>query len=297
MSSRPIDAVIAGAQKGGTTSLAYYLGQHPEICTHERLEFSYFSNDLDYAEGYEKSFRRYFAHCDLQARLLAKSVTIMTESRLVKRLKAHSPDVRVIVVLRNPVDRAYSAFWWARKSGYEPLTRFEDALDANPARHGGDIVRVRSTAYLPFGEYAGQVEGLFDEFGRQRVLVVLFDDLQRDTPSVVRSAFEFLGVDPSFRPEMEKRNVAGRARSGLLARLLTGQSRFKRRIRAALPRGWAEGWKRRAEAWNTASFRPPPMHPDTRRRLSEHFAPHNERLSTLIGADLSGWAEATGERG
>jgi hypothetical protein len=287
---RPIDTMIAGAQKAGTSSLAYYLGQHPEICTHKRLELSYFVDELDYALGYAENFDRYFAHCSAGSRLLGKSVTVMTEPRLIDRMREHNPRMRLLVILRNPVDRAYSAYWWARRKGYETLPTFEAALDADPARHGGNVVKVRSTSYRPFGHYAPQIAALFDRFGREQVQVHLFEDLKADAPGVCARAFEHIGVDPAFAPDVStRRNTSSLPRSSGLARLLSAQHPLKRGLRRVLPKGMAEAWKRRAERWNRVSFSQPPMRPETREALVRHFRPLNDELAELIGRDLSAW--------
>jgi hypothetical protein len=288
--ARPVQALIAGAQKAGTTSLAAYLSEHPDICTHTRDEFSYFVDELDFSNAYADTFARYFAHCPKDAVVLAKSATVMTDPRLIERVKHHNPDTRVIVSLRNPVDRAYSAFWWARRMGYEPIPTFEQALAATPERHDGNVVKIRSTSYVEFGEYARQVADLMAVLGRERVKIVLFDDLRADPQAVLHDLFRFIGVDATFEASArERRNVAGQARSSAVARFLVAQSPAKRRIRQLMPRGWAEALKRRAQRLNTSSFRPPPMEPATRQRLVAHFVPHNAQLSELLRRDLSHW--------
>jgi len=287
---RPIDAMIVGAQKAGTSSLAYYLGQHPDVCSHSRLELSYFVDERDYGLGYPENYERYFGHCAADAKLLGKSVTVMTEPRLVDRMRDHNADLRLLVILRNPVDRAYSAYWWARRKGYETLPTFEEALDADPGRHRGNVVKVRSTSYRPFGHYAPQMAALFDRFGRDQVRVELFEDLQGDTQGVCARAFAHIGVDPEFAPDVSaRRNTSSLPRSSRLAQLLSAQHPLKRGLRRMLPKGMAEAWKRRAERWNRVPFVQPPMNPATRAALVEHFQPLNDDLADLIGRDLSAW--------
>jgi hypothetical protein len=282
--------MIVGAQKAGTSSLAYYLAQHPDICTHERLELSYFVNVEDHALGYPSNFERYFAQCPVESRILGKSVTVMTDAEPVRRMREHNPDMRVIVILRNPVDRAYSAYWWARRKGYESLETFEEAIAADPRRHRGNIVRIRSTSYIPFGLYADQIEMLRAAFGEEQVQVHLFEDMQSDAVATCRRIFEHIGVDPTFAPDVSgKRNTMSLARSSTVARLLSSQFGLKRRLRRALPRGMAERLKRRAERWNRVTFDQPAMRPETREMLVGRFADENLRLGALIGRDLTHW--------
>jgi hypothetical protein len=286
-----MDAMIAGAQKSGTSSLAYYVGQHPAICTHARLELSYFVSDLDYALGYASNFERYYGHCDADQVLLGKSVTVMTDPALVARMHDHNPAMRLVVVLRNPVERAYSAYWWARRKGYENLDSFEEALDADPARHHGNVVRVRSTSYIPFGHYADQLDFIYRCFPRDQVQVHLFEDLKANAAGACARIFSLLGVDPGFVPDVAaRRNTGAMARSSLVARLMTSQFGLKRAIRRTLPTGMAEGWKRSVERWNRVPFRAPPMAAATRERLIRQFEAPNARLAKMINRDLSPWS-------
>lgn len=288
--TRSIDAMIVGAQKAGTTSLARYLAQHPDICSHERLELSYFVDEHDFRLGYPANFERYFGGCGATPLLLAKSVTVMTEQRLVRRLQDHNPAMRLIAVLRDPVDRAYSAYWWARSVGYESIETFEEALAADPARHRNDPAKLRNTSYVAFGEYAGQIEALVQAFGWRQVRVYLYDDLAASPEDVVKDTLRFLEIDPAFVPRVnDLENTAAVPRSVVLARMLSAGHPLKRAIRTALPHGMAEHWKRRVTRWNRVPFTPPPMDPRTRDRLAAHFAPHNRRLAELLNRDLSSW--------
>lgn len=290
---RPLDAIIIGAQKAGTSSLAFYLGQHPEIATHQRLEFSYFADEPDFQAGYPANFNRYFAAADSDRRLLAKSVTVMTEPRLLDRVHQHNPEIELIVLLRDPVQRAYSAFWWARREGYEPIASFEEALDAPISRHRGNRARERATAYRRFGHYATQLENVYARFPRGQVLVFLIDDLKADAVGVSQTVYAAMGVDASFRPdELGKQNVAATSRSATIAHLLNAPNPIKRAVRRALPGESAERIKRRLQALNSRGFSVPPLAADTARELRAYFEPHNRRLQELIGRDLSAWIQS-----
>ena len=285
---RPINAMIAGAQKAGTSSLKAYMAQHPDICTHPRPELSYFVDDPDYLLGYESNFRRNFAGCPPEALLIGKSATAMTQPEYVGRMHASNPAMKIIVILRNPVERAYSAYWWARRTGLEDQPTFEEALRAEP-EWADNLVKMRSRAYVSAGEYARQLAELFERFGRDQVQVLLFDDLRADAASVCRDVFAFVGVRP-FAPDVRrKRNRASRARSLRLARVLAAQHPMKRALRQMLPSRMGDGLRTLAERWNAVDVQQPAMREDTRRALLAHFAPHNEALELLIDRDLTVW--------
>lgn len=289
MPPRPLDLMIGGAQKAATSSLKAYLGQHPQVCTHAEREFTCFINDELHRRGYEAIYPDFFPPAGPEQRLLAKSVGVMHLPEAADRLHAHNPDMTVLFLLRHPVDRAYSAYWFARRKGWEPADTFEAALDAGPERFAGDWVRQRNCAYLERSAYVEPIRRFRDRFGEERVMVFLLDDLKRDAAAVCRSVFEAMGVDPSFEPDLHaRRNAAAEAYSPQVARMLASRNPLKRALRRVLP-GVAPRLKKAVQRFNERSFEPPPMAPETRARLIEHFRAHNDELAALLGRDLEHW--------
>src|SRR5262245_11979337 len=107
-----IDAMIVGAQKSGTTSLLRYLSQHPMIEAHLPEEFSFFVRDAEYELGIESAFTRFFTGTDFSDPkvVVAKNAGMCYNEVALGRLKNHHPGVIVIMVIRNPVDRAWSSY-------------------------------------------------------------------------------------------------------------------------------------------------------------------------------------------
>ncbi len=288
---RPLDAMIAGAQKAGTSSLLSYLAQHPSIVTHRARELTLFVNEAEHARGYDAIAAEQFPEPRDDQKLLAKSAGIMDLPEAIDRLHEHRPGVRLIFALRDPVDRAYSAYWFARRRGWEPVTEFERALDAPADRFGDDWVRRRNTAYIRRGLYADHLARVLERFDRSRVLVLIADGPKRDYAAMCRRVFEFLGVDAAFEPDVTRRvNPAGAARSEAMAQALSGDHGLKRAVRAALPRSLARGIRQRLRRWNERAFEPPPMNEQTRRMLASVFAPHNVRLAERFDLDVSHWS-------
>lgn len=290
-STRTVDAIIAGAQKAGTTSLHRYLGQHPQVVTHDHREMTYFVVDREYREPYRRVFDRYFSGEVGQARLLlAKSAGVMFYPDALDRLQSHNPNCRIVVSLRNPVERAYSAYWYMRRKGRETAASFEEALSARLRSQASSGWRSGQRAYLRRGHYADQLERVTDCFGREAWTAVLLEDLQRDARSVCRSLYGFLNLDPSFEPEVDRHhNPAKTPRSELVSRALVTDHPLKRALGRLVPFGWRRKLRNLVEEVNETTFRPPPMSAATRRELIEHFRPHNERLERLLDRDLSAW--------
>lgn len=291
---RVVDAVIAGAQKAGTSSLLRYLGQHPQIGTHSERELTYFVVDREYRSPYREIYDHYFPAsvrgCDI---LLAKSAGIMFVPEALERLRRHNPHCKLIVILRNPVDRAYSAFWYMRRKGRETATTFEEALEKQGRRGGGTGWRKSQLAYVARGEYADQLERLTEAFGRERWQAVLLDDLRQDSTQVCQDLFRHLGVDPTFEPRTERHHNPSKApRSQFLSRLLVADNPVRRALGRVLPRSWKRAIRGLVEKVNETPFESPPMKLETRKSLVEHFRPHNERLEQILGRDLSAWNRA-----
>lgn len=287
---RPVQMMIVGAQKAGTSSLQEYLGQHPELCTHGPDEMTFFVDEDEYRKGYDAAYPRYFSPGHPEQALMAKSAGVMYIPGAVDRLFEHNPRVQVVALLRNPVDRAYSAYWFCRRRGWEDLKSFEEALEAEALRLQGCGQRALQVAYLDRGRYAPQVARLFDRFGRDQVHVFLLEELKRAPERLCAELFAVLAVSSDFTPATGQRhNEAALARSATLARFITHHNPVKTALKKVLPLDVRIQLRQRLRGLNERSFRPPPMDTATRARLVEYFEPHNCELGALLGRDLSGW--------
>ncbi|MYF98551.1 sulfotransferase, partial [Candidatus Poribacteria bacterium] len=129
-----IPFMIVGSQKSGTSSLLRYLAQHPEIYAHPQPEMTYFLHDHEYEKGFKSAYNKYYSECPDNNRLIAKNVMVMCSPERIQRIYEHNPEMHLVVLLREPVARAYSAYWWARRRGWENIKSFEEALEAEDKR-------------------------------------------------------------------------------------------------------------------------------------------------------------------
>jgi hypothetical protein len=287
--ARPIQLMIAGAQKAATSSLQNYLGQHPEIVTHGRGEINFFVRDEEYRLGYNNIFGRYFGNVESDKVILGKSIGIMYVREAAERLYEHNSNVELILMLRNPVDRAYSAYWYARSNGWEDIETFEEAIHADPFRFK-ELVRQRNCAYLDRSVYIKHIEMLLGLVAPERMHIFLLEDLKRAPVDVCKRLFTVAGVDPGFVPDLAMRyNKAAMVRSAGLAKLIADESRARILLRRLLPYRVTRSIRNGIKGLNRKTFAPPPMDSGTRARLVEFFRPHNRRLEVLIGRDLSMW--------
>lgn len=202
---RPVvDFMIIGVQKGGTTALTEFLSQHPQIGMARPKEVHLFDAE-DYAvdaplAAIDERYRGHFAHCP-DARLRGEATPIyLFLPEVAAQLKRYNPALKLIVLLRDPVQRALSTHRMQRARGREPLPfalallceRWRLRRDKAPR---GQRSAMREHAYRRRGLYAEQLANLFAAFDRRQVLVLESEALLRQHSAVMRRTFAFLGVD------------------------------------------------------------------------------------------------------
>ena len=299
-----IQLMIVGAQKSGTSSLLRYLAQHPDIHTHAQSEMTFFLQDREYSRGYESAFAKYFAgkhdHNDIaDKRLIAKNVMVMHSTEVMQRIYEHNPEMHLVILLREPVARAYSAYWWARRRGWENIKTYEEALVAEEARLNEDWFKWRQCAYQYNSIYYPHVKNLITQFGSSRVHCILTDDLKEDADAVCQQLFEHIGVRTDFKTVIhERHNQAAMPRSErfnyLFTQFLASHNLIRRAIRKLVPDATAYKLRRAVLDWNdkpqkNLNSTPPPLNPETREQQMAYFKPFNEQLAELLGRDLSAW--------
>jgi len=170
-SGRLPDFVIVGAMRSGTTSLCRYLSEHPRIFVHPDKELHFF--DLNWEKGHEWYESKFAAAPPDQ--LAGEATPIyMYLADTVERMASLIPRAKLVAVLRNPVDRAYSHYWQSRRRDHEPLS-FAEAMEAEGARlaTGGEYAH-RYHSYLDRGRYLSQLQRLRDRMPDAPLSVVLF---------------------------------------------------------------------------------------------------------------------------
>ena len=284
-----IDVAVVGAQKAASTSLHRYMAMHPAFATHDKLEFTFFVRDEEYRKGYEKVFSDNFPEFESGQKILVKNVGLMYWKQAAERLKEHNPEMKLIAVLRHPAERSWSAFHYAQQMGVEDLNDFDQAISEGPARFKNPI-DYGMVDYLGRGHYADQIQFLQSLFPLGNILVVLQDELQSNPGEVLRSCFEFCGVDPSFKPDFSIRfNEAAKAKHPGIIRMLKRNRALRSVIGVFLPKGTRSKLMAKAGKANRETIQKKPMDPNVRQKLVDYFRPLNEQLSKLTGKDLSNW--------
>lgn len=254
------DFLIIGGKKCGTSSLYNYLAGHPDIAPAFRKEVHFFDNS---SKAGSMRYRAYFPVSAYRSYVRRRrgSGFITGEATpyylfyplAPKRVRRMIPEAKLIVLLRNPVDRAYSHYHHEVRRGTEEAT-FEEAVEREAGRlvgereeilrdGGYDSLSHRRYSYLSRGVYVDQLRNWRDHFPAEQILILKSEDLYSDPASVVGQSLDFLGL-----PVVD-----------------SGQY-------GAVNRG---GYRQKMEA-------------DTREYLEAYFKPHNERLYDYLGRDF-GW--------
>lgn len=266
------DFVVAGFPKAGTTSLAAHLGAHPDIWIPPQKELEFF--DVQYPRGLAW-YAAQFAGAPRAAVAGEASPAYVVRHEAVERLARTLPHTKVIVILRNPVDRAFSHYrfreaWKPQAASFEVAVRNEMASDAG------------SVGLLSWGRYIEHLESLSLLIDRRQVQVVLLDDLVDDPARVLAGLFRFLGVEDAgeLPASADAQNRAFRFRSVKLWHFMVSH-----RLWARLPLRLGFALHR----LNQVPLPPATMGSDVRRELLDYFEPHNDRLARWLGKDLSRW--------
>ena len=294
---------ILGASKCGTTALYYLLGKLPQVHLSTPKEPYFFVDEFE--RGPDYYWRTYYAAGWRGQSLIGEAQTAhLLLPYVPQRIHQTAPDARLIVILRNPVDRAFSHWWMRRCEGWEALD-FEESLRENHRRiaagltiEGADAERLWRAhmapradheglrrcslrVYLEAGHYAVQLERYLRYFPRSQLCVLFFDELSRAPLDTTRRLFEFLGLDPTeIRKPPARENVALTTFSQPLFTLS-----HRLRLQRVLPRKMLAVAR---TALSKVGHRPT-MSGETRTWLRRHYEPHNRRLEELLERDLGAW--------
>jgi hypothetical protein len=250
---------------------------------------------VSYAITRLSDYQKLFAKVNQEIAVGETTPVYMYHENAAARIHFHIPHARLIAVLRNPADRAYSHFNQYRKIGYEPNEDFGQALEMEKTR----MQRGWSPGwfYKHRGYYYEQLKRYYERFNREQLRIYLHDTFCSDPMSMLQDIFRFLGVDDTFQPDLSyRRNVAGGKvygpKSETLDRFLNNPNIVKSTVKALLPMNLLRRAKIAVENLNIGrefQIIVPPMPDSIRKRLQNDYRDDILKLQDLIGQDLSRW--------
>jgi hypothetical protein len=241
------DAIVIGAPRSGTTSLFFYLKQHPDVFLPVRKELHYFSYDLliENVNGpgdrdalatlcaTRQEYESHYATAGVEKIIGEVSPSYLYFCQVSERIRSELGRVKIIALLRNPVEKAFSQYMHLVRLNRETLGFYEALMAEEQRRTAGwsDIWR-----YAESSLYAERVKKHISVFGESNVKVILLGDLFRAPVQVMRDLFEFLGVDASFRPDTSRiYNRSGLPKSRLIADFFARPSALKTITKKLIP--------------------------------------------------------------
>lgn len=293
--------LIIGAQKCGTTALYAALRQHPEIYMSPVKEPFYFvlnGAPPSYpAPGEEyrarlrytaESYAALFQGATSQRAVGEASALYLSSyqpERTAANIQAFNPQMRLIALLRQPADRAWSAFQYYRAREFEPLKRFPAALAAEATRRNGcDLPDLRHFAN---GCYFANLKPYFDHFPREQIRVYLYEEWNQQPQAILRDIFAFLGVDDNVMIEPKRTNVTFSYRHPWLRRFLDEPNAARQLLEMLLRGRLRIRVYGKLRAYNRRQ--PPTLDAGLRRALTARYRSDIEQLQCLINRDLTHW--------
>ena len=313
---------IVGAPRCGTTTLASYLKEHPRVC-YPLVKEPHFFLQHDLRALDERALRdftereyldRYYAQCgkDRDTGVDGSVSYLYAPDHLVPALSLW-PDAKFVIALRDPMTMLPSLHGRLKYTGDETIETFEDAWAAIPDRVAGkriprSCLEPRWLRYDEAGKFGSYVEAFFDQIGRERCFISLFDDLAADPERQYRAMCAFAGIEPfaatNFKPRRESRGF----RYGWLQRLLKRPPSFARDYLAGRKFAQRErdldtptgddkvtekifSVRKRILRWNRIPLPKRPIPMSVQKDIRARLKPEIDRLAALIGRDLSHWLQ------
>lgn len=277
---KKLDLMIVGAQKAGTTSLNNYLRQHSDVCGHEIIEFSFFADGHEYKKGFPEVYSQYFDKKTC-IKNVAKNVTLSFNENGLKRLEEHNPDIKIVLILREPVSRVYSAYTMAVKDGWmkRPFSEFNKLIKNK------DFQDIMYRHFVGQGKYAEQIDMILKYFPASNLRIYLFEDLKHNPQNVCNDIFRWLNIeDQNITPEIHNPTFQPKSLkfTSFLNNLRSQKNPLKRLLKAILPYNLYRKLGKKVVGLNNSNKKFEPIPYETKEVLLEHFKPLNFEIRNVL---------------
>lgn len=288
--------LIVGAAKAGTTSLYFWLNQHPDVFLPSLKEPSYFAPQYQLRIANWDRYLALFQPGKGKKAIGEASVIYMDDPETPRLIHDALGKIKILIVLRNPVERAFSYYCWNLMFGYETVRAFEAALECEDQRLADEGFRknnpsryIWAYAYFHTGLYYEQVKRYLETFGDQ-VSIHLFEDLVARPEATFIDVCHFLGISAEYKLAFEPKNQSRIPRSIPLQYNIRKMILASQKIR---PWRLGIGFRLVLSAIHDlnirAGFPKPSILPETKSNLQEKYRDNINKLSTLIQRDLAYW--------
>ena len=304
----PPAAFIVGAPKCGTTALASYLAEHPQVAFSRPKEPHRYALDLPGLRvcDDDEAYRSLFVETPRTRLLMEGSVWHLYSAEAVPAILRARPDARFVVLLRNPVTMLASLHRQLLNALDEDRRDFREAWRLSPDRAAGQAIPAGCRApqtldYRRTAAFGAMLVRLLERVPRDRVLVMFQEEMTRDTAAAYRASLAFLGLDDDARTDFARVNEARSYRSKLLRRFEARGGGLRESVSGPLKRALGVqsfGVLRRLKALNTVRTPRLEMPPDLAAEIADYYAEDMALLADTLGRDLGplGWPVGRGAR-
>ena len=291
----PANFYLVGAAKAGTTSLCNYLGQHPQIYMSPVKEPNFFADEVRFSNFDEAMQRQALANPDFRLRGPAEtwpdylklfvavsgqtaigeaSASYLWSPTAPANIARARPDAKILMILRDPIDRAFAQYLHMLSFADHPVT-FREHMDralASTSKRIGELY-----PFLEYGLYTDQVKRYLDLFPRNQISIHFYKDYQQAPAAMMREVFAFLNVDPTFVPDMTERHMQARVPKSWAAKRWLKQLGLWNLARAVTPQSFKNIAFQRRETMK--------LEPEDRARLTEYYRRDADSLATLLNLE------------
>ena len=285
-----VDFFIVGAPKAGTTSLYHYLNEHPQIEMSSQKEPDYFSDAAIQKQGIyygknridtEEKYNTLFNTQKKDVIFGEGSVSYLFYPTVAQDIKAYNPIAKIIIMLRNPINRAFSHYLMDYRLGLVSDS-FEDIINKKSKHKNAHLFYQQ---YMKVGEYATQLKRYFDVFDKENILLIDYEDFKSDVAGTVNSVYSFLNVSTEFSADVNKKHNTFTMPKNKLIRFVYSFVVIRNILSFIFP-------KNMVKAGRLILFRKnkkPKLLEETRNQLKHYFSNDVRLLESLIGKDYSKW--------
>jgi len=290
-----IDFFCIGAAKSGTTALHYFLRQHPEIYMPLKKEIHHFADDLLKKNDYwlqNNPFFKLFQKTKKNQIAGETSVFYLLSENAAKNIFEYNPNAKIIIMLRNSVDVAYSLYSQLVFNGEENITNFKDAIEIESDRRKGinlpPNTRIyKKHLYVEVVKYTEQIKRFQKYFSKEQIHFIFFKDFKKNTLNSVQNTYQFLNINNTFVPKLKIHNSNKKIKNRKLQKITTFviNSFFSR----FLCEDNLEKLRNFAISINSIQQKRIPLDFDTKQLLINTLKQEIINLEKLLNIDLSTW--------
>lgn len=287
-----IDFFIAGFQKCATTTLKDMLYANSSVNMHDIEEMTHFTQKD--SKPFEEAVYRQYYSSDNGELTGAKNVSLAIDENAIKSLHSNNANCKIILVLRNPVARAYSAYWYARRMGWEIETDFTKALAKSAEEYKTPLER-RNCQYLETGYYAQHINNIYKWFPESQVKIIVLEKFPFSQIGMYTTVCEFLNIPADIGTaeiSTERSNSSSMSKSPRLSRFITRPSLLSAVIKSVSPDSLikrVKSFKEYIIKKNEYKFSPPKMDERARKKLVDYYNEPNSELTKILQHDRQIW--------